>query len=73
MTDCDKCKNFYHFACCAPPLSSFPKRRNYGWTCHRCNDDSENETSNGIVPAKKSKRERKSVNRSTEKDVLIEN
>ncbi len=49
---CDKCKNFYHFACCVPPLSSFPKRRNYGWTCHRCNEDSEHETSNAIGSTK---------------------
>jgi len=76
MTDCDKCKNFYHFACCVPPLSSFPKRRNYGWTCHRCNDDSEHETSNEIIitPLSKvnSKRERKSQNRYGEKEFLID-
>lgn len=43
MTDCDQCKDFYHFACCVPPLSSFPKRRNYGWTCHRCNNQSDDD------------------------------
>jgi hypothetical protein len=72
MTDCDKCKNFYHFACCTPPLSSFPKRRNYGWTCHRCNEDSEHETSNGNIPTKNSRRERKSANRWSEQEVSIE-
>ncbi|CAF3700292.1 unnamed protein product [Adineta steineri] len=76
MTDCDKCKNFYHYACCVPPLSSFPKRRNYGWTCHRCNDDStEHDTSNEMTtspPSSKSaRRERKSHNRSNEKEALV--
>ncbi|CAF1076360.1 unnamed protein product [Rotaria sordida] len=71
MTDCDQCKNYYHFACCMPPLSSFPKRRNYGWTCHRCNDDKEHETSNEIIstsPSKSSRRERRSHNRYGEKE-----
>ncbi|UJR34254.1 hypothetical protein I4U23_021658 [Adineta vaga] len=76
MTDCDKCKYFYHFACCIPPLSSFPKRRNYGWTCHRCNDDSEHDTSNEIVTipptSKNSRRERKSQNRSNEKEISMD-
>ncbi|CAF1285667.1 unnamed protein product [Adineta ricciae] len=75
MTDCDKCKHFYHFACCVPPLSSFPKRRNYGWTCHHCNEDSEHETSNVIVPIstlKNSRRERKSQNRASEKEISVE-
>ncbi|CAF3014969.1 unnamed protein product [Rotaria sp. Silwood2] len=71
MTDCDECKNYYHFACCIPPLSSFPKRRNYGWTCHRCNDDNERETSNENIitsPLKSSRRERRSRNPYGEKE-----
>ncbi|CAF1286823.1 unnamed protein product [Rotaria sp. Silwood1] len=71
MTDCDQCKNYYHFACCIPPLSSFPKRRNYGWTCHRCNDDNERETSNENIitsPSKSSRRERRSRNPYDEKE-----
>jgi len=43
MTDCDQCKEFYHFQCCVPPLNSFPKRKNYGWTCHRCNDQTDSD------------------------------
>jgi len=75
MTDCDKCKKFYHFACCVPPLTSFPKRRNYGWTCHRCNDDSEHDTSDEIITTplpKNSRRERKIQNRLGEKELLID-
>ncbi|CAF3805947.1 unnamed protein product [Rotaria sp. Silwood1] len=74
MTDCDQCKNYYHFACCIPPLSSFPKRRNYGWTCHRCNDDNERETSNENIitsPSKSSRRERRSRNPYDEKESSI--
>ncbi|CAF2092394.1 unnamed protein product [Rotaria magnacalcarata] len=71
MTDCDRCKNYYHFICCTPPLSSFPKRRNYSWTCHRCNDDNENESSNEILitsSPKSSRRERQSHNRHNDKE-----
>jgi len=62
-TDCDKCKNFYHYQCCLPPLAGYPKTRGYGWTCHRCNisNDDEDETiSPAISPVKSGKRERKS-------------
>jgi len=48
LNSCDKCKDFYHFSCCVPPLTSFPKRRDYGWTCHRCNEESEHEHSEEI-------------------------
>ena len=71
MTDCDQCKDFYHFACCTPPLSSFPKRRNYGWTCHRCNDQSDDDDEPSST--KVNKRVGKTTNRSSEKEVLNEN
>ena len=70
MTDCDQCKKFYHFVCCVPPLSSFPKRRNYGWSCHRCDDRSDDDEHSST---KVNKRQRKTTNRSSEKEVLNEN
>lgn len=69
MTDCDQCKHFYHFACCTPPLSSFPKRRNYGWSCHRCDEPSDDEHSSTKV----NKRERKATNRASDQEIFNEN
>ncbi|CAF0871207.1 unnamed protein product [Didymodactylos carnosus] len=62
MTDCDECKNYYHFQCCTPPLTAYPKTRGYGWSCHRCSvmNESSKEDSPQSSTMKTGKRERKS-------------
>ncbi|CAL2047795.1 unnamed protein product [Caenorhabditis brenneri] len=43
QTQCDQCNKSYHIGCLSPPLTKLPKRNNFGWICHECNESSDSE------------------------------
>ncbi|CAC14404.2 PHD-type domain-containing protein [Caenorhabditis elegans] len=48
QTQCDECHKSYHIGCLSPPLTRLPKRNNFGWICHECNESSDSEQE--IIP-----------------------
>ncbi|UMM38555.1 hypothetical protein L5515_009923 [Caenorhabditis briggsae] len=57
QTQCDQCHNSYHIGCLSPPLTRLPKRNNFGWICHECNESSGDE-SEVMVPMETSRSSR---------------
>lgn len=43
QTQCDQCLKSFHIGCLDPPLARLPKRNNFGWICHECNESSDSE------------------------------
>ncbi|BES97574.1 Phd finger protein [Nesidiocoris tenuis] len=49
LTECDKCKNFYHLNCLDPPLAKMPKKTKImGWQCSECDEDTSSSDSENV-------------------------
>ncbi|CAI2352637.1 unnamed protein product [Caenorhabditis sp. 36 PRJEB53466] len=65
QTQCDECHKSYHIGCLTPPLTRLPKRNNFGWICHVCNESDESDeeiletTYDDSAPSTRSSRSRR--------------